>query len=348
MNSRLLIDAIVRQSMVLIAQLSTVDGVRSPLSHVADEVFVNLVRELESQGLGKKVIADMFGLALRSYRQKVQRLSESVTTRGVTLWGAIHGYLRDQGTVRRTDILQHFKYDEERIIRGILNDLVESGLVCRVGRGTDARYRVATAEELEDLGMIANGESQETNEALLWLHVCQDGPLSKEQLGGLVPLEPAAIEAALTTLLAEDRVRVVSSPNGEVYTTDQCLIPVGEAAGWEAAVIDHHRAVLTALAAKLVSGPHASGAQDEMGGTTLSFDLWPGHPLESEVRALLKDTRQRVIALWDTVEEHNRLHRQKSSLETSPQLPQAVQLEQTEYNVTFYCGQYITHDGDEE
>ncbi|HXS18712.1 MAG TPA: hypothetical protein VN764_16050, partial [Polyangiaceae bacterium] len=62
MNSRLLIDAIVRQSMVLIAQLSTVDGVRSPLSHIADEVFVNLVRELESQGLGKKIIADMFGL----------------------------------------------------------------------------------------------------------------------------------------------------------------------------------------------------------------------------------------------------------------------------------------------
>ena len=78
MNPQLLIDPIVRQTMVLIAQLSTVDGVRSPLSHVADEVFVNLVRELESQGVGKKVIADMFGLALRSYRQKVQRLREHV------------------------------------------------------------------------------------------------------------------------------------------------------------------------------------------------------------------------------------------------------------------------------
>ena len=86
MDPRILIDAIVRQTMVLIAQLSTIDGMRSPLSHVADEVFVGLVRELESQGVGKKVIADMFGLALRSYRQKVQRLSESVTQRGVTLW----------------------------------------------------------------------------------------------------------------------------------------------------------------------------------------------------------------------------------------------------------------------
>ena len=52
MNAQVLIDAIVRQTMVLIAQLSTADGVRSPLSHVADEAFMGLVRELESQGLG--------------------------------------------------------------------------------------------------------------------------------------------------------------------------------------------------------------------------------------------------------------------------------------------------------
>ena len=101
MDPRILIDAIVRQTMVFIAQLSTIDGMRSPLSHVADEVFVGLVRELESQGLGKKVIADMFGLALRSYRQKVQRLSESVTTRGVTLWGAVHAFLAERESAGR-------------------------------------------------------------------------------------------------------------------------------------------------------------------------------------------------------------------------------------------------------
>jgi hypothetical protein len=144
MNPQLLIDPIVRQTMVLIAQLSTVDGVRSPLSHVADEVFVNLVRELESQGVGKKVIADMFGLALRSYRQKVQRLRESVTTRGVTLWGAVHAFLAERESATRAEILAHFKHDEEATLRSILNDLVESGLVLRSGRGRDTRYRTAT------------------------------------------------------------------------------------------------------------------------------------------------------------------------------------------------------------
>ena len=45
MNSQLVIDALVRQTMVLIARLSTVDGVRSPLSHIADNVFVSLVKD---------------------------------------------------------------------------------------------------------------------------------------------------------------------------------------------------------------------------------------------------------------------------------------------------------------
>src|SRR6187431_1816006 len=106
MNAQVLIDAVVRQTMVLIAQLSTADGGRSPLSHVADEVFMALVRELESQGVGKKVIADMFGIALRSYQQKVQRLSESATRRGVTLWSAIHAFLSERASATRNQVLE--------------------------------------------------------------------------------------------------------------------------------------------------------------------------------------------------------------------------------------------------
>lgn len=40
-NAKLLIDAIVRQTSVLIGQLSTAAGIRSPLAHVADQVFVD-------------------------------------------------------------------------------------------------------------------------------------------------------------------------------------------------------------------------------------------------------------------------------------------------------------------
>lgn len=327
MNSQLVIAAIVRQAMVLIAQLSTADGVRSPLSHVADEVFVSLVRELESQGLGKKVIADMFGLALRSYRQKVQRLTESVTSRGVTLWGAVHGFLAERDSATRIEILDHFRHDEEATLRSILNDLVESGLVCRTGKGKDTRYRVATSDELEELGTSADVNSQQTNEALLWVEIYRTGPLRRDQLVANLPLPSTVIDAALASLTSDGRIRMDSRPDGVWYATDHCLIPIGEAAGWEAALIDHHRAVAAALAAKVVNGQHTSALDDEVGGTTLSYDLWPGHPKEREVRELLRATRQRSIALWDEVEAYNKAHPTEST-----------------YKVTYYCGQYLIEE----
>jgi hypothetical protein len=86
MNVRILIDSIVRQTTVLIAQLATSGGVRAPLAHVANQVFLELTRELDAQGVSRKVSADMFGMALRSYLRRIQGLSESSTERGRTLW----------------------------------------------------------------------------------------------------------------------------------------------------------------------------------------------------------------------------------------------------------------------
>lgn len=330
MNAQILIDAVVRQTMVLIAQLSTADGTRSPLSHVADEVFMGLVRELESQGVGKKVIADMFGIALRSYQQKVQRLSESATRRGVTLWSAVHSFLAERTSATRAEVLEHFDHDEELKVRSILSDLVESGLVCRSGRGQETSYRLATQEELEQLGTSASTDADATNAALVWVHVYRGSPLAKSKLADVLPLPEAALEAAIARLVREERIRVEQRPDGEYCTTEQCLIPVGEAAGWEAAVIDHHRAVLSALAAKLVSGKHVAAAADEVGGTTWSFDLWPGHPREQEVRQLLASLRQKVVPLWNEVAEYNREHRPPHT-----------------YRVTVYCGQYVVTDAEE-
>src|SRR5690606_709878 len=118
--------------------------------------------------------------------------------------------------------------------------------------------------------------------------------------------------------------------DGVYYAADHCLIPVGQAAGFEAAVIDHHRAVLNALAAKVVSGKRSSAAGDEVGGTTLSFDLWPGHPREQEVRQLLTTIRNQVIPLWEEITAHN-----------------AGATPDDAYAVTFYCGQYVVREEDD-
>jgi predicted transcriptional regulator len=330
MNPQILIDAIVRQTTVLIARLSTVEGVRSPLGHVANEVFVGLVAELESQGMSKKVIADMFGMALRSYRQKVQRLGESATTRGVTLWTAVQRFLAERGSATRAELLAQFQYDDEASIRGILNDLVESGLVVRSGRGEDTRFRLATAEELRDVGTVAEGRPQDSQAALVWLQIYREGPLSLDRLAQLVPLSRAALQAAVEALIADGRVRRESREGVEQLAAEHVLIPVGETAGWEAALVDHHRAVLTAIAAKLSGDARRSSAADEVGGTTLTFDLWPGHPREHEVRALLRSTREQVLPLWERVEAYNHEHGTEPGKDA--------------YQVHYYCGQYVVEE----
>ncbi|MDD9965145.1 MAG: hypothetical protein OXR73_02895 [Myxococcales bacterium] len=330
MNPQILIDAIVRQTTVLIARIATVEGVRSPLGHVANEVFAGLVAELGNQGVSNKVIADMFGMALRSYRQKVRRLGESATTRGVTLWTAVQRFLTEHGPATRTQVLARFMHDEEVSIRGILSDLVESGLVVRSGRGDDTRYRVATPEEIRDAGALVDNRSEEADAALVWVLVYREGPLSLEQLSQLVPLSRQALETALHALEDRARIRREITDGEAVFTAEQVLIPLDEAAGWEASVIDHYQATVNALAAKLSMPARTSTASDEVGGTTLTFDLWPGHPREQEIRALLRSTRASLLPLWEDVEAYNRDHVPHASTET--------------YQVHFYCGQYVVEE----
>src|SRR5512147_2582817 len=129
MTIELLIHAIVSQTTILIAQLATARGVRAPLAQVADQVFLDLVNELERQRVSRKVSADMFGLGLRTYRRKIQRLSESSTERGRSLWEAVLEYLQGRSLATRAEIFEHFSSDDDRQVRAVLRDLRESGLV---------------------------------------------------------------------------------------------------------------------------------------------------------------------------------------------------------------------------
>lgn len=328
MKFNLLINAIVRQTTVLIARLSTAEGARSPLGHIAGEVFMGLVTELENQRVSKKVIADMFGMALRSYRQKVQRLGESETARGETLWSAVQSHLRKAGSASRSELLHHFRSDEESSVRGVLNDLAESGFVVRAGRGDETRYRLATEEELRDVGASLDADSGDSLAALLWVHIYREGPLDFDRLVELVPQPLATLRESLSTLVGDGRVSAEVRDGKTLYSAEQVLVPIGESAGWEAALVDHHRTVLNAIAAKVTSGSRVSTKKDEVGGTTLTFDLWPGHPKEEEVRRLLANTRSTVIPLWDEVTEYNKEHTEKMQ---SP----------TTYQVHYYCGQYV-------
>src|SRR6185295_15313095 len=148
MSVKILIDSIVRQTTVLIAQLATAGGVRAPLAHIANQVFLELAQALESQGVSRKVSADMFGMALRAYLRKIQRVRESSTFRGRSLWEAVFGFVSERRMVTRDEVLARFDRDEDALVRGVLHDLADSGLVFCSGSGAQTTYRAASDDEL--------------------------------------------------------------------------------------------------------------------------------------------------------------------------------------------------------
>lgn len=323
MNVRLLVDGIVRQTTILIAQLSTTAGVRAPLARVADQVFLELAREIEAQGVGRKVAADMFGLALRSYQKKLVRLSASATDKNRTLWEAVLDFLRD-GSKPRTRITERFCYDGERDVGAVLNDLVSSGLVYCTGKAEGAVYGLTSDA---DLHAVAVGRDLRGVANVVWLHTFRGQARTEAALSVRLGLEPSVVKAAVDLLAQEQRL--VREDDGTLSATD-LVIPVGSTEGWEAAVLDHFRAVATALATKAAAG-RPSTDKDEIGGATLTFSLYPGHPQEAAVRGLLASVRAQVNALWKEVTAH--------AVEHPPT--------ESDMKVTFYFGQMLT-PADEE
>ncbi len=300
MNVTLLIDAIVRQTTVLIAHLATSAGMRAPLAHLANQVFYDLVRELEAQGLGRRVVADMFGIALRSYQLKVRRISESISIRDRSLWEAVYGFIQGEGAVRRVRILERFARDDGGQVKAVLHDLVESGLVFRAGRGLEAMYRAVDPDD--ELALEpADPESLST---FIWALIYLEGPLDRETLAERLSADADALDDTLDRLIADGRIEA----HDEGYRASGFVVPLGSEVGYEAALFDHFQAMVSAMCAKLGQGRTRSVPDDTTGGSTWSFDIWPGHPHEAEVYDLLSRLRAEVAPVRAAVAAHNAEH----------------------------------------
>jgi hypothetical protein len=129
------------------------------------------------------------------------------------------------------------------------------------------------------------------------------------------------VTRALGELIAEGKVM----REGERYRSDLFEVPCGQAKGWEAAVLDHYQALVSAVSLKLRLGAVASDLRDTVGGSTWSLDVWPGHPLEVEAKSTLKRLRAEVEALRARVDTCN------------AESPSARPVEQ----VVIYLGQYV-------
>jgi hypothetical protein len=297
MTIELLIHAIVRQTTILIGQLATSGGTRAPLAAVAGQVFLDLVHELERQGVSRKVSADMFGLSLRTYQRKIQRLTESSTHHGRSLWEAVLDFVQGRGSARRAEVLLYFARDDESQVRGVLHDLCESGLVTVSGTGASLEYRITPEEELAALRQTSRNEGLDE---LLWALVYREGPLTREQLGER-HFDGPSLDDALARLVASGRVERTD----DTYRASTLVVPLGSTLGWEAAVFDHYQALVNTITCRLRAARTAPSLTDRVGGSTYTFEVWPGHPLEQEAYATLANMRESLSDLRRRIEAHN-------------------------------------------
>jgi hypothetical protein len=164
-----------------------------------------------------------------------------------------------------------------------------------------------------DLDSVAN---------LAWVKVFRKEASSRADLERLLPVDPKLVEAAVDELVALGRLE---EAQGALRSTN-FVLALGSDQGWEAALLDHFRAVAVAIATKVRSGLKGSDEKDRVGGSTFTFTVTNGHPFEKKIYELLKAKRLEIQSLWDEVAEYNNAH--------PPDPDDAVR-------VTFYLGQTL-------
>lgn len=286
MSSSLLIDALLHQLARLVAQLAVEE--RSSLAHVADRFQLQLVQELRRRGLGHKVIADIFGLPLRTYHERIKRLDEHKLSRSKTIRDAMIGFVHKQSCVTRDSLDLRFRLDDERIVRSVLRDLVETGVL---------EHKTGDQGHLYVVAEPPVGESEvERIDALILIALQDIEAATVDELAEVLGASHERIALRLTALAADGRINQVVQ-GGEVrFASLEIEIGYGQASGRDAAIFDHVRAMVSALTAKL-DGKSAAHRGDEVGGSTYVFDLSANNALAEEVTSLLQQVRDRASDL---------------------------------------------------
>lgn len=325
MNIAVLIDAIVRQTSLLVAQLAVAGG-RPSLSHTPNQVFIEVVRELKRQGVGNKVIADMFGMALRTYHDRVKRLEQEARYGGCSLWEAVLRHIGEVGTVSQTDLLLRFRNEDALTLRGVIKDLVDSGRVAKTGRGNNVAFRWAD----EPLTPTSSGTMSPEDRRvanLVWVTVNRLGECTFAEVCEQVPSHEAILHRALGLLVAEGKLRLIADESVIRYVTVECVIGSKDPFGWEAAMYDHYQAMVQALCSRLARTSSDEQVAARGGGSTYTYVISEEHPLRDEVVGFLNQVRGQAEELRKRVADYNQRH------------PESIQ---NPVRVTTYVGQSAT------
>lgn len=295
MSLALLVDALVRESASLLAAAATHKGARTRLGGIEDRLFYGMADELQQLDVKRRVSADMFGMAPRAYIRKVRRIEESATDQGRSLWAAAYEFIVSSSQVTWIEISRRFSRDDEEVLRGVLRDLTESGLVSVSGRAGNAEYVAVPTAGLADQTL-----GRHVTRELLWAFIYREGPLTRAELARHTPLKADEFDSALAHLVASERVVETKEGDEEPTYRSNIFSPDRTKEGWEGAIFDHFHAVVKTLATFLSHpGLNASAA------STYTFDVAPDHPMADEVKALFVDLRSRASELRSRIDAYN-------------------------------------------
>lgn len=153
-TSDLPIETLVEHALVLVARAATQRGARPSLAHVGELAFATLNRELQRQGVTTKVIADMLGMAPRTYHRRVEE-SRSLPPPRRTVSEQVLELVQREPAISAHQVKQALAHESPELICSVLRDLVHSRLIARSGWGDSASYRALGASD--PVGEVAIG-----------------------------------------------------------------------------------------------------------------------------------------------------------------------------------------------
>lgn len=312
MDRALLIDALVRRTADLVADLAIEGATNHSLGHINDLFFQAMDARLRStHGKPQRVIADIFRLPLRTLQHRLQTAADNLTVRDRTVWRAIYGHIQAQGPLDRSAIECRFVGERPHLIRSILNNMVSAGVVFAAGRGAKTLYQVNQRVR------FASDDSVEADARLVWVATYNRPDASLVELAADLgvdgsPLQRRRLERALDWLLAQGALTARVDESGTTryrggdFVMPRYAAPVADAQAaqsWmHAALYDHFSVVVDAMCAKLRHDREGTRPPAPTGGATYRFDLLSDDETAAAVTALLERMRRECTDLRETVD----------------------------------------------
>jgi hypothetical protein len=221
---------------------------------------------------------------------------------GRSLWEAVLEHLRSRDSATRIEILQRFCADDESQVKAVLHDLCESQLVLSSGSGASTTYRAVSGDELVAL---QKGRGAAGLDELLLAVIYREAPLPADEIARRAKLTDEEAEPILARLVQEGRIEHSLRDGVAHYQAKTLLVPVGASAGWEAAMFDHFKALVTTIICRVRDDSATPRLTDRVGGSTYTVTVWPGHPLAEEVCGTLGRLRTELTDLRERVKKVN-------------------------------------------